>query len=123
MSLSGQSVLTAASIVFGLLFLVAGCRKCFTDWEWGRTHYLKHHPLWVNYASGAIEIATGIGLMIPVARFVSALALAIMIVAVSAHPWKSDWKKFIVPAVVFPIFLVAIAWFSRPTGLFPPGLR
>ncbi|MBW8815301.1 MAG: DoxX family protein [Caulobacterales bacterium] len=120
---TGQTILLICGIVLGAFFAYTGCRKLFTDWVWAKESYLRYHPLWVYYASGVIELIAGIGLMIPVARFTSALVLTAMILAVAANSWRGDLKHLLGPAVIFPAILLVLAWFSRPAGLLTPPPR
>ena len=87
---------TVLSVITGSFFLLAGLLKIFGNqlpfWKWAKKSYLLRYPVWVYYASGLIEIATGLGILIKSFRFCSALILILMILLLSIHPRKPKEK-------------------------------
>ena len=91
-----QQAATVLSVITGSFFLLAGLLKILGNqlpfWKWAKTSYLQRYPVWVYYASGLIEIATGLGILITPFRFCSALILILMILLLSIHPRKPKEK-------------------------------
>lgn len=103
----------ALGVVLGILFIQTGAHKLI-GWEWAKQSYLRYHPLWVYYGSGIVEILGGAALLFPKSRFIGALSILLMSLAVAAHPWRADYREIIVPAVTLSLALFLVAWLSRP---------
>jgi len=103
------------AILLGLFYAFTGAKK-FYGWEAAKQSYLLFHPLWVYYFSATVEVVCGLGLLVPKARFGSTIGMLAMIAYVAVHPWSAGSlsSKFIVPAIVFTLLLVLLAWLSRP---------
>ncbi|WP_091209044.1 hypothetical protein [Mucilaginibacter gossypiicola] len=87
-----QHLATILNVIAGIFFLLTGLLKIWGNnlsfWKWAKASYLKHHPVWVYYASGVIELLAGPGLLIKQFRFGSSLLLILMIVLLTVHPRK-----------------------------------
>lgn len=75
--INSNTFVDVLSVFVGILFITAGGLKLFGNylefWKWAKQGYLKNNPLRVYYASGIIEVATGIGLLIPSFRFAAVI--------------------------------------------------
>jgi len=88
------------SIIFGLLFILAGQPKLFgvsgvleMFENWG-------YPARFAHVVGLLEISGGIGLMIPrVSRHAAKLLLVVMLGAFVTHIFASEWMRLINVAV------------------------
>ncbi|GCF08658.1 hypothetical protein [Dictyobacter arantiisoli] len=106
-------VVNLLGIVLGILFLFAGARKLY-GWEWGKNSYLQYHPLWVYYVSAVVEVVSGIGLILPPLRFVSAILQLLLIFWVAAHPWRHVEVKVLSLQIATTALLLLLVWLTRP---------
>ena len=107
------SPVSVLSSTLGLFFVVAGVRK-LSGWEWAKRSYLEHHPLWVYYCSAVVEVAAGVGLIVPQSRFAAAIGQLALIAWVSCHPWHNVRLATLVAPVVTTSLLIALAWLTLP---------
>ena len=115
-----------AAIIFGL-FLIYGGVNHFVKPKFYDPFIPDFLPkLWVNYATGIIEIILGIGLCIPALRVKAAFgALLLMLVFTPIHLWDlwredpaigsrtAAWIRIAVQA----LFIGWMYWLSRPGKL------
>lgn len=91
-----QQTAMVLSAIAGSFFLLTGLLKILGNglsfWKWEKASYLLHYPVWVYYASGLIEIAAGLGILIKPLRFYSALILILMILVLSIRRRKPAEK-------------------------------
>ena len=100
-------------IVLGMFFLFAGARKLY-GWEWGKNSYLKHSPLWIYYVSAVVEVAAGIGLILPPLRFAAALLQLLLILWISIRSWRHIKAKSVILPVTTVLLLLVLLWLTRP---------
>jgi uncharacterized membrane protein YphA (DoxX/SURF4 family) len=105
------------SLITGSFFGLAGLLKIFGNrlsfWKWAKTSYLRHHPAWVYYVSGVVELAAGPGLVFKMHRQLSALALIVMILLLTIHPWDhNELKSGLITTAVSLAILGFIAYAS-----------
>ena len=100
-------------IVLGLFFLFAGARKLY-GWEWGKSSYLKHSPLWIYYVSAVVEVVSGIGLILPLSRFAAALLQFLLILWISIRAFRHIKVKRVLLPVITTLLLLLLLWLTRP---------
>ncbi len=93
--------LKVVSWILALIFLASGGAKlagiafeieAFTRWG---------YPLWFMYLAGLLEVAGGIGLLIPRLSGLAASALAVfMIGAVGTHVLHGEWMMLVIAAII-----------------------
>jgi uncharacterized membrane protein YphA (DoxX/SURF4 family) len=112
-----QQTATVLNVISGSFFLFTGLLKIFGNklsfWKWAKASYLRHHPVWVYYASGIIEIVAGAGIFIKSFRFAAATLLILMIILLTIHPRKhKESLKGIWAALITIILLSIIAYMA-----------
>lgn len=108
---SKNTVIKVGSILLGLAFIMSGGMKLTGPAEMAANFAHWGYPVWFMYVIGALEVAGGIGLMIPSLAGLAATGLvAIMLGAVFTHVRAGEWGAIVPPAVLLTFsFLIARA--------------
>ena len=101
------------SVLLALIFLVSGGLKLAgAEFElvaferWG-------YPLWFMYLTGAIEVAGGIGLLVPRLSALAATCLGmLMMVAIATHVVHAEWGMLLIALAIFSAAGLR-AWIGR----------
>jgi len=107
--------------LLGFFFIVTGGKKLLGQEAQIDSFFRWGYSLWFLYFIGAIELVSGICLLIPQFRFFSALVLSItMVGAVITHLLAGEMAAVPVP-LAFLVLLLILAWtmMRRPTGKAP----
>lgn len=100
-------------IVLSLIFFISGGAKlaglafeiaAFEKWG---------YPLWFMYFTGAIEVAGGVGLLLPRLSALAGACLALMMIgAVATHVIHSEWGMMVVAGIILALAATR-AWLGR----------
>jgi uncharacterized membrane protein YphA (DoxX/SURF4 family) len=104
---TGRSpAVTIASYCLSLLFLSVGLAKLWGPEMLAEQFAAWHYPSSFMYLVGVTEVVAGFLLMMPSARAIGALLLAlIMLGAGATHFFAQQWGAIAVPAVIFPLLI------------------
>jgi putative oxidoreductase len=109
-----KNFFTAAPwFLLGFFFIMAGGKKLLGQEAQIDSFFRWGYSLWFLYFIGAIELVSGICLLIPQVRFFSVLVLSItMVGAVMTHLRAGEMAAVPVPLVLLVLLLI-LAWTMR----------
>ena len=108
---STSKLLKVGSILLAIAFIMSGGMKLTGPEEMVANFTRWGYPSWFMYAIGALEVAGGIGLLIPSLAGLAATGLVvIMLGAVGTHLRFAEWGPAVPPTLLLVFsFLVARA--------------
>lgn len=107
-------LLVASAIVLAVVFVIFGVGKFIDPAKWIDKFAAWSIPAWFVPVSGALEVAGGVGLLIPVLRGLAGLGLALfMIGAVATHVVHAEIGMIVVAGAILAAS-AAVGWLRLP---------
>ena len=107
-------ILIGGAIALALVFIAFGAGKFIDPPKWEAKFEAWGIPIWFVAMSGAIEIAGGLALFLPVLRGLSGIGLALfMIGAVATHVVHAEIAMIFVAGTIF-VGSAALGWARFP---------
>ena len=105
-----RRLLVAGAVVLAAVFLMFGAGKFIDPAKWIDKFVAWGIPAWFVPVSGALEVAGGIGLLVPVVRGVAGIGLALfMIGAVATHVVHAEIGMIFVAGAIL-LGSAAVGW-------------
>ncbi len=103
------------AVLLGLAFIASGAMKLAGVEEGVKRFQEFDYPLWFMYLTGAIEVGSGIAIMIRMLRFWGAsLLICTMIGAIYSHAKIGDGVGEMIPPGVLLVLCAVVAWAACP---------
>ncbi len=108
-------VVTVLAALLGLAFIASGAMKLVGMEEAVKRFRDFDYPLWFMYLTGAIEVGSGIAIMIRKVRFWGALLLICTMIGAFYSHWKiGEGLDEMIPPGVLLVLCAVVAWASCP---------
>lgn len=106
---------TGLSVLVGLAFIASGAMKLAGLEEGIKRFQEFNYPIWFMYLTGAIEVGSGVAIMIPRLRFWGAsLLVCTMVGAIYSHAKIGEGAEEMIPPGVLLVLCVLVAWAACP---------
>ena len=103
------------AVLLGLAFMASGAMKLAGVEEGVKRFQEFDYPLWFMYLTGAIEVGSGIAIMIQMLRFWGAsLLICTMIGAIYSHARIGEGAGEMIPPGVLLVLCAVVAWAACP---------
>ena len=110
-----DNVVRVVAMIVGLAFVASGAMKLAGVEEAAKRFQEFSYPLWFMYLIVAIEIGSGIAMVIPMLRFWGAsLLICTMIGAIYSHAKIGEGAGEIIPPGVLLVLCAVVAWAACP---------
>jgi len=102
-------------VLVGLAFIASGAMKLAGVEEAVKRFQDFNYPIWFMYLTGAIEVGSGIAIMIRMLRFWGAsLLICTMIGAIYSHAKIGEGTGEMIPPGVLLVLCAVVAWAACP---------
>ena len=110
-----SNAVTVLAVLVGLAFIASGAMKLAGVEEAVKRFQDFNYPLWFMYLTGAIEVGSGIAIMIRMLRFWGAsLLICTMIGAIYSHAKIGEGVGEMIPPGVLLVLCAVVAWAACP---------
>ncbi len=111
------NAVTVLAVLVGLAFIASGAMKLAGLEEAVKRFQDFNYPLWFMYLTGAIEVGSGIAIMIRMLRFWGAsLLICTMIGAIYSHAKIGEGAGEMIPPGMLLVLCAVVAWVACPFG-------
>ncbi len=109
------NAVSALAVLVGLAFIASGAMKLAGVEEAAKRFQDFNYPLWFMYLTGAIEVGSGIAIMIRMLRFWGAsLLICTMMGAIYSHAKIGEGADEMIPPGVLLVLCAVVAWAACP---------
>ncbi len=109
------NAVTVLAVLVGLAFIASGAMKLAGVEDGVKRFQDFNYPLWFMYLTGAIEVGSGIAIMIRMLRFWGAsLLICTMIGAIYSHAKIGEGAGEMIPPGVLLVLCAVVAWAACP---------